>query len=91
MNEVLLPEVKEDIRIEEKPSHKLLVFNDDINTFDWVIEVLVKVCGHTPQQAEQCTLIIHYSGKCSVKEGEWDDLVPMRQAICKAGIWAEVV
>lgn len=68
----------------------LVVFNDEINTFDWVIETLIKVCNHTPEQAEQCTLIIHYKGKCSVKEGEFDSLVPMRNEICRRGISAEI-
>ncbi|MCU0338497.1 MAG: ATP-dependent Clp protease adaptor ClpS [Spirosomaceae bacterium] len=70
--------------------YKLIVFNDDINTFEWVIETLMDVCGHSPEQAEQCTLIIHYKGKCSVKNGSWEELVPLRQAICRRGISAEV-
>lgn len=68
----------------------LVVFNDDVNTFDWVIETLIEVCGHTPQQAEQCTLIIHYKGKCCVKEGEFEELAAMRTEICRRGISAEV-
>lgn len=91
MSEILLPEISEEILLEEQPQFKLVVFNDEVNTFDWVIETLMRVCEHTLQQAEQCTLIIHFSGKCSVKEGDLNKLVPMRQAICDAGIWAEVV
>lgn len=68
----------------------LVVFNDEVNTFDWVIDTLMKVCNHSPEQAEQCTLIIHYKGKCSVKEGEFDTLVPMRNEICRRGISAEI-
>ncbi len=71
--------------------HTLVVFNDDINTFEYVIETLIDVCAHTPEQAEQCTLLIHYKGKCSVKNGSWDDLVPMRNEICRRGISAEVL
>ena len=70
--------------------HDLLVFNDEVNTFDHVIETLIDVCDHTPEQAEQCTWIIHYKGKCKVKMGEFDELVPMRNAICDRGISAEV-
>lgn len=70
--------------------YSLIVFNDEVNTFDWVIETLIEVCGHTPEQAEQCTILIHYKGKCRVKNGSWDDLVPMRQEICRRGISAEV-
>ncbi|HEU5292700.1 MAG TPA: ATP-dependent Clp protease adaptor ClpS [Cyclobacteriaceae bacterium] len=64
----------------------LVVFNDDVNTFDHVINTLIRVCKHTTEQAEQCTLIIHYKGKCAVKNGTLDFLKPMRDAICEAGI-----
>lgn len=64
----------------------LVVFNDDINTFDHVIQTLIRVCKHTNEQAEQCTLIIHYKGKCTVKNGTLDFLRPFRDAICEAGI-----
>lgn len=70
--------------------YSLIVFNDDINTFDHVIQTLIEVCEHTPEQAEQCTILIHYKGKCVVKNGEWDHLTPMRNAICGRGISAEV-
>ena len=69
----------------------LVVFNDDVNTFDHVIATLIKVCRHSPEQAEQCTWIIHYRGKCSVKKGELDELKPMRSAICDAGIDAKIL
>ena len=68
----------------------LVVYNDDVNTFDHVINTLVKVCKHTPEQAEQCTLLIHYKGKCAVKNGTFDFLRPMREAICEAGIDARI-
>lgn len=69
----------------------LVVFNDDINTFEHVTRTLMKVCQHTPEQAEQCTLIIHYKGKCQVKSGTFDFLRPMREAICEAGIDARIL
>ncbi len=69
----------------------LVVFNDDVNTFEHVIKTLIKVCKHTPEQAEQCTMLVHYKGKCCVKKGAWEDLRPMQQAICEAGIDARVV
>jgi ATP-dependent Clp protease adaptor protein ClpS len=69
----------------------LIVFNDDINTFDHVINTLVRVCKHTPEQAEQCTLLIHYKGKCAVKTGTFDFLKPFREAICEAGIDARIL
>ena len=69
----------------------LTVFNDDVNTFDHVINTLIKVCSHTVEQAEQCTWIIHFKGKCSVKKGTYEDLKPMREAICDAGIDARIL
>lgn len=70
---------------------ELVVFNDDINTFDHVTKILIKVCQHTPEQAEQCTLIIHYKGKCTVKKGSRAKLKPMCEAILDAGIQAAII
>ncbi len=81
-------ELLEDTDIEEPKD--LIVFNDDVNTFDHVIETLIKVCRHTPEQAEQCTILIHYKGKCAVKNGPYEKLKPMRNAICDRGISAEI-
>jgi len=75
----------------ETEVRSLVVFNDEVNTFDWVIKTLVEVCEHAPEQAEQCTLIIHFKGKCSVKVGEFDSLVSMRNEICRRGISAEIL
>jgi ATP-dependent Clp protease adaptor protein ClpS len=69
----------------------LVVFNDDVNTFEHVIETLIRVCEHTPEQAEQCTLLIHLKGKCAVKTGSFDFLRPMREAICEVGIDARII
>lgn len=69
----------------------LVVFNDDYNTFDHVINTLVKVCKHSPEQAEQCTIIIHYKGKCAVKKGSFNELKPLRRSINDAGISASIL
>ncbi len=69
----------------------LVVYNDDFNTFDHVIDTLIRVCKHSPEQAEQCTWLIHYKGKCAVKTGSWDELKPQRDAICEAGIDAKII
>lgn len=76
---------------EEVSSHHLVVYNDEVNTFDHVIDTLIDVCEHSPEQAEQCTWIIHYKGKCSVKTGSLDDLAKRKTAICDRGISAEVL
>ncbi len=69
----------------------LVVFNDDFNTFEHVIDTLIRVCKHTPEQAEQCTWIIHHRGKCRVKTGTYEELQPMREAICLQGIDAKII
>lgn len=68
----------------------LIVWNDDVNTFEWVIETLIEVCGHTRQQAEQCAIIIDSKGKYGVKEGSYDLLKPQCDAITERGINATV-
>lgn len=68
----------------------LIVWNDDVNTFDHVINTLIKVCKHNKMQAEQCTMIIHNNGKCAVKKGSFDYLKPMAEAIIDRGIGATI-
>jgi len=80
-----------EIEVDEFLERDLIVFNDDVNSFDHVIDTLIKVCKHTQEQAEQCTLIIHHNGKCSVKRGSFEKLQPMRSAICDRGISAEIL
>jgi len=80
-----------DLLTVEVTLYKLVVFNDDFNTFDHVILTLCEVCDHTPEQAEQCATIIHFKGKCTVKAGDWDKMAQMRNKICDAGILAEVM
>lgn len=70
--------------------HNLIVWNDNVNTFEWVIETLIEVCGHDEQQAEQCALIIHNKGKYAVKQGSYDILKPMCDAITERGIGATI-
>jgi ATP-dependent Clp protease adaptor protein ClpS len=68
----------------------LVVWNDEVNTFEWVIETLIEICGHTEVQAEQCAMIIHHKGKYAVKEGSYDILKPQCDAITERGINATV-
>ena len=68
----------------------LIVFNDDFNTFDHVVDSLVKVCKHEVEQAEQCTHLIHYKGKCQVKRGEYETLEPLCTALLERGLSAEI-
>ena len=73
----------------EEPCN-LIVWNDDVNSFEWVIETLMDICGHTHEQAEQCAYIIHFQGKYAVKNGSYDDLKPQCDAITERGINATV-
>jgi ATP-dependent Clp protease adaptor protein ClpS len=68
----------------------LIVWNDEVNTFEWVIETLVEVCGHSHEQAEQCSYFIHFRGKYAVKQGSYEDLKPECDAITERGIGATV-
>ncbi|OSZ80211.1 Clp protease ClpS [Chitinophagaceae bacterium IBVUCB2] len=68
----------------------LIVWNDDVNTFEWVIDTLMEVCGHSQEQAEQCSYFIHYKGKYAVKNGSYEDLKPQCDAITDRGINATV-
>ncbi|UGU18402.1 ATP-dependent Clp protease adaptor ClpS [Sinomicrobium kalidii] len=84
MEEVL---VEEDVQ----KQNEIVLYNDDVNTFDHVIETLIQVCDHTPEQAEQCSIIVHYKGKCTVKTGAYEDLKPRCSMLLDAGLSAEIV
>ncbi len=79
-----------DVLTAEDEGCNLIVWNDDVNTFEWVIETLIEVCGHSHEQAEQCSYFIHYKGKYAVKNGSYDDLKPQCDAITDRGINATV-
>ena len=82
--------VETDVLIETESPYSLIVWNDEVNTFDWVIETLMEVCGHTAEQAEQCAYIIHFHGKYAVKNGSYEDLKPECDAITERGIGATI-
>ncbi len=71
-------------------SHQLIVYNDDVNTFDWVIESLIAICMHTYEQASQCAIFIHFKGKYAVKHGTELELIPMKDALLDRGISAVI-
>jgi len=85
--------VSEELLLEEDTvkQSEIVLFNDDVNTFDHVINTLISVCEHTPEQAEQCSLIVHHNGRCTVKTGEYDDLKPKCTRLLQAGLSAELV
>jgi ATP-dependent Clp protease adaptor protein ClpS len=69
---------------------ELVLFNDEFNTFEFVIKSLIEVCKHNPEQAEQCTFIVHYKGKCGVKNGEYYHLKPIHRELLRRGLTAEI-
>ena len=83
---------EEDVLVEEKvaKSKSIVVYNDDHNTFEHVIYCFTKYCGHHSDQAEQCALIIHHNGKCSVKEGDLKTLKPIKEALCENNLKATI-
>jgi len=85
--------ISEKVSIKEEvvKQNEIVLFNDDVNTFDHVIDTLVDACEHTPEQAEQCAIIVHYKGKCTVKTGEYDYLEPRCSMLLNAGLSAEIV
>jgi ATP-dependent Clp protease adaptor protein ClpS len=81
--ELLLLEKSEQVK-------DLILYNDDVNTFDFVIEALMVVCEHNSLQAEQCAFIVHYNGKCAVKKGSYSDLKPLCLALLDKGLSAAI-
>ena len=79
--------VKESVQLD----NEIVVYNDDVNTFDHVIDTLMRVCKHDELQAEQCALLVHYKGKCTVKTGPIDQLKPQCSALLDAGLSAEII
>ncbi|MGB3152319.1 MAG: ATP-dependent Clp protease adaptor ClpS [Maribacter sp.] len=86
-------EITEQVLLDEETvkQNEIVLFNDEVNTFDHVIETLISVCDHSAEQAEQCSLIVHYKGKCTVKTGEYNDLKPKCSRLLQAGLSAEIV
>ena len=87
--EEVLEKVEEKVKVDKE--NEIVLYNDDYNTFDHVIETLIYACDHTPEQAEQCSILVHYKGKCTVKTGAYDDLKPRCSKLLDAGLSAEIV
>ncbi len=84
--------LQEDLLVaeQEDKENQIVLFNDEVNTFDHVINMLIYACDHTPEQAEQCSIIVHYKGKCTVKSGPYKDLEPRCTKLLEAGLSAEI-
>ena len=86
-------QLQEEIELAELKvnEYQIVLFNDDVNTFDHVVETLIRVCNHTPEQAEQCSIIVHYKGKCAVKTGSYEELKPRCTQLLQADLSVEIV
>ncbi|WP_299336114.1 ATP-dependent Clp protease adaptor ClpS [uncultured Psychroserpens sp.] len=85
--------IQEELLVEtsELPLNEIVLYNDDVNTFDHVIDTLIYACDHTPEQAEQCSILVHYKGQCVVKTGEYKELEPRCTMLLEAGLSAEII
>ena len=79
-----------EVSIDNILQSRLIVYNDDHNSFEWVIECFCKYLKHDVNQAEQCAFIIHSKGKCDVKKGSYEELLPYKTALVDAGLTAEI-
>ncbi|WP_396210645.1 ATP-dependent Clp protease adaptor ClpS [Flavobacterium sp.] len=88
-----IEKIQEEVLVEEAvgTNNEIVLHNDDVNTFDHVIETLIRVCKHDALQAEQCALLVHYKGKCTVKTGTLEELKPQCTALLDAGLSAEII
>ena len=91
MEDFPFTEAQEETAVLTANEHRIILHNDDVNTFDHVISCLVRICDQTPEQAEQCAYIVHYNGKCEVKTGSFEDLKPRYLRLLDEGLSAELV
>lgn len=86
-------QVQEQVEVSEllNGNSEIILYNDDVNTFDHVIDTLISVCNHSSEQAEQCAMLVHYTGKCTVKTGEFKKLKPECLRLLDAGLSAEIM
>ena len=85
--------ISESLCLEEEVlvQNEIVLYNDDVNTFDHVIDTLISVCGHTAEQAEQCSILVHYKGQCTVKTGSYKVLKSRCSMLLEAGLSAEII
>ena len=90
-NPEINPEEITEVSTLAQREHEIILYNDEVNTFDHVIECLIKICEHTSLQAEQCAYLVHFKGTCGVKSGTLKFLTPRCSALLEAGLSAEIV
>lgn len=82
------PEKRNEKELENAEAHFLVLYNDDFNTFEFVIKSLMEICDHSAVQAEQCATITHFKGRCEIKNGLKNHLQPMQVALIKRNLKA---
>lgn len=87
----ILPEAVAETEVLEDSGCALVLFNDDVHTFDYVIKALMDICRHTEEQAEQCAILVHCHGKCTVKHGSYETLLPMHTALLDKQLTSEIL
>ena len=85
------PQTNDEVDTLEDSGCSLVLWNDDVHTFDYVIKALVDICRHTEEQAEQCAILVHCHGKCAIKHGAYTELLPMHQALLDKQLTSEIV
>ena len=88
-----IEKTQEEVSVQELVgvNNEIVLYNDDVNTFDHVIDTLMRVCEHTSEQAEQCAILVHYKGQCTVKTGAFNELKPQCTQLLEAGLSAEII
>lgn len=86
----ILEQIETEVAEQLVDQQDLILYNDDVNTFDFVIDTLVNLCGHDLIQAEQCTFLVHYKGKCAIKRGEFSELQALCEALLERGLSAKI-
>ncbi len=88
-----IEKIQEEVAVEEQVAvnNEIVLYNDDVNTFDHVIDTLIRVCEHSAEQAEQCAILVHYKGQCTVKTGELPKLKPQCTSLQDAGLSAVII
>lgn len=84
------PSLDEEAAVLEDHGCALVLYNDDVHTFDYVIKALIDICRHTAEQAEQCAILVHCTGRCTVKQGSYSTLLPMHSALLDKGLTTEI-
>lgn len=88
---LISPQEELDAAVLEDDGCKLMLYNDDVHSFDYVIKALVDICRHSVTQAEQCAILTHCHGKCVVKNGGYNELLPMHTALLNKQLTTEII